>query len=293
MADQTDLKKSKPIARFPRLPKGEDVSELAKGTWTPPTFKATDIDGTTTFTFSVPTRDRLRSLDKDIYRSLFESGGSAWTAALETVFLTARSSKTKTVAEHIDTLLYTVFRKALKLLMDDAKALGAKYDEQRRTDFNAIIDEESEAFLSTSRRPTGRKRLHSIDHRRPKRLFTRYSTLLPLMAQLRAFVDERKGSGILDESAIRTEVGSMFKEHSWINHVLNRCAFIELPSDVMGTAVVESSICGEWDAPQLAVGIIRCEESTGRRGRPLNVKTVIKLLDQGKLLLDASSIEHR
>lgn len=71
------------IKRFLRLPKGTNVAELAISVWEVPTFSANEVNGVTNFVFSIPLRDKIRSHDEHIYRSLFESGGSDWTTALE------------------------------------------------------------------------------------------------------------------------------------------------------------------------------------------------------------------
>jgi hypothetical protein len=296
MDDQTGMKEPKGIMRFPRLPKGKKVSELAKGTWTPPTFEATEIDGTTTFTFRVPTRERLRSLDKDIYRSLFESGAPAWTTALESAYSSAGSGK-KSVAEFIDIALYKVFLDALKILIGDAKSLATKYEEPYHTKFVQGIEVDLAEFAATSRRARGpKKRSQESNDKTAIRLYERYAFLKPLVGDLKKLVDKLKTSGIDDEGPLNADVASGMRDHEWIRHVTSGAAFLELPPTAGHTSAIRGTTLGEdWAPWQLTAGVIRAEEAekTDSRHKALGVVTIYRRIMRGKKLLTQGTVPPR
>jgi hypothetical protein len=273
------------IIRVPHLPTGVNVADLAKSVWRTPEFTVTEVDGITSFVFSVSLRDKMRSHNEPIYRSLFESQGPAWTTALAKAYSSARSGKTKTVARHIDTLLYTVFRGALQILMEDAKVLAGNYDEPLRTAFKASIDKETKDLESQAHRTKGRKRIGCIDMTRPIRLAERYATLKPLVSELKHFVEELKVSGVHTEETLRDRVRSIFKEHDWVNHVLDGCAFQEVPPNTRDMPPARSDLDGKWAPSQLTYGIISCEERK-QRGRPVGALSISRLIARGKKLLE-------
>ena len=274
-----------PKIRIPRLPEGLDMTELAKSVWTRPTFRAEEIDGITTFIFSISLRDKMRSKNEPVYRSLFESGGTAWTTALQKAYVSAQSGKH--VADYIDTLLYTVFRDALQILMKDAKTLAKKYNGMSYRspgDYPAllekIVENEATIFALTSGRERGRKRLRQIDETRPIRLAQRCKTLEPLALALKHSLDDLKTKGRQDEAALLTEARKNFQGEAAIDHVLSLGAFRALlpnPDSILDTRL---SLWDEWDPHQLVIGIITCEERR-RRGRPILASTIKKLIDRG------------
>jgi hypothetical protein len=291
MDDQTGDKESGTITRFPSLPKGYRVSELAKAAWQKPSFSATEADGITTFAFGVPLRDTLRSLDKNVYRSLFESGGPPWTAALETAYSSAHSGE-KTAAEYIDTVLYTVFLEALKILIKDAKSLSTKYKEPYRTEFEQSIEADVTDFTEKSPRESGRRRNKRKDDETAIRLSERYKHLKPLVDNLRKLINKLRHDGIGDENMLHAELASAMTEYDWIRHVTSGMAFEELPPKAGYTAPVRSSLGKEWASWQLTVGIIRCEEAetTDRRHKP-GVITIYRRIMRGRKLLKQSSAD--
>jgi hypothetical protein len=289
------------IRRFPRLPEGLDMTKLAKSVWACPTFKPKEVKGVTTFIFSISLRSKIRSHNRHVYNSLFKSGGPVWTAALQKAYISAHSGK-KRVAEYIDTMLYTVFRDALQILMEDAKTLAKKYDDMSYRSFDGkdhpallhkIVENEAIIFALTSRREKGRKRVRQIDESRQIRLAKRHATLEPQVNLLRQSVDALKAKGVKDENTMKTEIGEVFKGHDWINHIVNSSAFLELPQNETATATTQSSLGGEWTPEQLIMGILKCEEKMLHRGRPLSVITIRKMITHGKKLLTNSEAAHK
>src|ERR1700722_1859318 len=177
--------------RFPRLPYGAEVANLAKGVWTAPTFSVNEVDGVTNFVFSVRLRDKIRSDHRKLYWSLFESGGPDWRKTLEIAYASALSGK-KTVGKCMDIALYAVFRDALEILMKDAKKDSRNYDELYGTAFNATVDDAAKYFVCSSRRKSGRKRIRQMDESRPIRLFERHQTLTPLVSAMGRLVSKLK-----------------------------------------------------------------------------------------------------
>jgi hypothetical protein len=288
------------IRRFPRLPEGIDMTKLAKSVWARPTFTAREVNGVTTFVFGISLRSKIRSHNRHVYNSLFKSGGPVWTAALQKAYISAHSGK-KRVAEYIDTMLYTVFRDALQILMEDAKTLAKKNDTSYRSfdgkDHPAllpkIVENEAIIFALTSHREKGRKRTRPVDMTRPIRLAKRQATLEPQVNLLRQAVDAIKAKGVKDENTMQTEIGVAFKEYDWINHVVKGHAFLDLPQNGSDTTTTQSSLGGEWAPWQLTMGILACEEKIHHRGRPLGVMAILKMVTQGKKLLTNSEAAHK
>jgi hypothetical protein len=287
------------IKRFPSLPKGTDVAKLATSVWATPTFTANEVKGVTKFVFSIPLRDKIRSHNEILYRSLFESRGTAWDTALETAYVSARSGK-KTVAEYINTTLYIVFRDALQILMEDSRTLSRNYDESMRYKgeayravFDKNIDDQVKNFASNSDRKKGRKRIRPIDETRSIRLAERYASLEPGMVLLRQSVNELRAKGVQNESVMRTEIGKAFKEYDWINHVVSGSAFLELPQNASVTVTTQSSLGREWTPEQLTMGILKCEHKMLHRGRPVSVLTILKMVAHGKKLLENPEVARR
>jgi hypothetical protein len=276
------------IKRFPRLPEGLNMAKLAKSVWTRPTFRAEEVDGITTFAFGIDLRDKIRSHNEHIYRSLFESGGPVWAEALETAYPSASSGK-KTVAEYIDKKLYIVFRDALQAMMAHAKTIAKNYEGMTHKGhsypalFEQNVDKQIKTFVSKSSRK-GRQRIHQVDDKRSIRLAQRYKTLAPLVLELKHFLVDLKTKGPQDEVALLDEVNKNYQGQEWIARVLNRDVFRALlrsPDDILPAHL---TLSGEWDPHDLVIGIITCEERP-RPGRPILAFTIKKLIDRGMELI--------
>jgi hypothetical protein len=276
------------IRRFPYLPEGTNVAKLATSVWTTPTFTAKEVDGVTSFVFSLPLRDKIGSHNKHIYRSLFESRGPDWTKALENAYPSARSGK-KTVEEYIDKKLYILFRDALQTMMAHAKSIAKNYEgmthkgQSYPARFEQDVEEQIKIFVSKSSRK-GRQRIHQVDNTRPIRLAQRCKTLEPLVLALKLFLDDLKTKGPQREAALLFDVSKNYQGQAWIAHVLNRGAFRALLPSPDDIPPAHLTLWGEWDPHDLVIGIITCEERP-RRGRPVLASTIKKLIDRGMELI--------
>jgi hypothetical protein len=264
------------------------MEELARKSWEAPKFTATEADGVTNFVFSVPLRDKIRSHDKHLYRSLFESGGPVWRKVLEKVYPSALSG-TKTVAEYLEKKLYIVFRDALQVMMADAKTMAKNYEgmtgkgEGYGARFEQNVEKEIRAFVSKSSRK-GRQRIHQEDETRPIRLAQRCKTLEPLVLGLKHFLEDLKINGPQDEAALLAEVRKNYQGQTWIVHVLDGQAFRVQQPNSNGILPTHLTLWGEWDPHDLVIGIITCEESP-HRGRPTLASTIKKTLARGMKLI--------
>jgi len=276
------------IRRFPRLPRGTDMEELARKSWEAPKFTATEADGVTNFVFSVPLRDKIRSHNEHLYRSLFESGGPVWKTALEKAYPSALSG-TKTVAEYLEKKLYIVFRDALQVMMAHARAIAKNYEGMAHEGqnypslFEQNVDKEMNAFVSMSSRK-GRQRIHQDDDTRPIRLAQRFKTLEPLVVGLKHFLEDLKINGHQDEAALLAEVRKHYIGEAWTVHVLDGQAFRVQQPNSDGVLPAQLTLWGEWDPHALVIGVLTCEERP-RRGRPILASKIKELIDRGMELI--------
>jgi hypothetical protein len=264
------------------------MAELGRKAWAIPKFTATEVDGVTNFVFSVPLRDKIRSQDEHLYRSLFESGGPVWTTALEEAYPSAISG-TKTVAEYIEKKLYIVFRDSLQTMMAHAKSIAKNYEgmtgkgEDYPARFEQAVEKEIRAFVSKSSRK-GRQRIHQEDDTRPIRLAERCKTLEPLVLGLKRFVDDLKIKGHQDEAAVLAEVRKHYQGQVWAVHVLDGQAFRVHQPNFDGVLPAHLTLSGEWVPHDLVIGIITCEERP-HRGRPILASKIKQLVDRGMELI--------
>lgn len=271
MADRPDMK-NRPPQRFPRLPKGDIVGNLAKKVWKEPTFRMRETKHATEFIFHLPysvTREiKKRSLSEmykehqvGLHAALFQPK-ERWTEA----FGRAYSSEVwngKRLRQWFKLYLYRLYLGAFRMLLrDTAVSLGEEYYEWYEGQIKKLRE--------TGKRRAGRRSAPRQEQRQrtkqrkrmEKNFAARYEALKPQVKQLREFIEGAFSEGPVSEEKLKRQIRRKFK-HGWIYYVINGAA-LDNYQDIYTGIEERDVLLGalNWTVSSLTVSIMGCEQKT-------------------------------